>query len=184
MLGGIDAVAGGFSWLGAKMFCEWKGMRLPTEAQWEAAARGQTMHEYPCGSDIWECQWGLYDCHGACSMWFDESVGQCCYPWSPDQAGEGCLSPFGVNGMYGNAGEWIADEADNDHSSCANGCVDPEPEEVDYTDCHLLKGGYTQSPAKFTRISWREAAIMSGSAQTGVRCVRPDEPIPQPDSGF
>ncbi|MCP4599385.1 MAG: SUMF1/EgtB/PvdO family nonheme iron enzyme, partial [Proteobacteria bacterium] len=58
----ITAAAVGLSWYGAKLFCEFRGKKLPTEAQWEAAARGQTMNEYPCGTDLPHCWHGHYDC--------------------------------------------------------------------------------------------------------------------------
>lgn len=179
-LGGEEAVAGGFSWAAAKAYCEWRGMRLPTEAQWEAAARGQTMNEYPCGSDIPPCWWGYTDCQYECNWMFQAN---CCYPLSPEEAGEKCPSPFGVNGMYGNAGEWTADEAGADHSWCADGCTDPEPVSVEYTDEHIFKGGDVASLAHQTRISNRSVSLYGGG-RTGVRCVRPDEPLPDTDAGM
>jgi formylglycine-generating enzyme required for sulfatase activity len=186
--GGIEAAAGGFSWLGAKMFCEWKGMQLPTEAQWEAAARGQTFNEFPCGSDLAECWWGVYAC---CSE--SEICGgpyanlcHCCAPFSSDNA-ETCLSPFGLIGMYGNANEWTLDYVDNGHQECVGGCVDPEPEATaTTTTAHLLKGGSMASDQSGLRISSRSADsiyVDDGTAWTGVRCVRPDEPFVQPDAG-
>jgi len=173
--GGLAAAAGGFSWRGAKAFCEWKGMQLPTEAQWEAVARGQTLRRYPCGTDLAECLLGRYDCNGSCAALFDEDAGYCCFPYPPEIAGESCLSPFGVNGMYGNAGEWVADEEDEDHSWCAGGCVDPEPAQVDGEENHVIKGGFVSSLPRQTRISARTSGNDDGWFPTGVRCVRPDQ---------
>ena len=186
--GGIEAVAGGFSWLGAKMFCEWKGMQLPTEAQWEAAARGQTMNEIPCGTDPPECWYGYYDCHGVCSTLFDPEAGRCCYPFTPEKAGELCLSPFGVNGMYGNAYEWTADYCDEGHG-WAEGTIDPQQTDPSSNDwgCHASKGGSVAGSSSRVRVSARGCGSSSncdtGGSSGGVRCVRPDEPAVLPDAG-
>ena len=185
--GGIEAVAGGFSWLGAKMFCEWKGMQLPTEAQWEAAARGQTMNEIPCGTDPPECWYGYYDCHGVCSTLFDPEAGRCCYPFTPEKAGELCLSPFGVNGMYGNAYEWTADHHDDNHA-WASGLLDPQQTNATANPygSHIAKGGCVDGPSSSVRISARSGSNSisdTGFSTVGVRCVRLDEPAVLPDAG-
>lgn len=187
--GGIDAVAGGFSWLGAKMYCEWKGMQLPTEAQWEAAARGQTTNEYPCGSDLADCWWGVYACCNeteTCYSYYS-TLCTCCAPLSVDHA-DSCLSPSGLAGMYGNVDEWIANYVDEGHQECDGGCVDPQPEEpATSSTAHLLKGGSIVGSAKSLRISARTADniyVDDGTAWTGVRCVRPDTPFVPPDAGM
>ena len=186
--GGAEAAAGGFSWLGAKMFCEHKGMQLPTEAQWEAAARGQTTNIWPCGSDLAECWYGIYACctsSATCGDYYADTWCHCCAPFSADHA-DVCLSPFGIIGMYGNAAEWTADYISVDHSACADGCVDPQFSEEPYSGAvHVLKGGDMYAPSQsWLRISKRTALNGDdGSSDTGVRCVRPDEPFVMPDAG-
>jgi formylglycine-generating enzyme required for sulfatase activity len=186
--GGIDAAAGGFSWLAAKMYCEWKGMQLPTEAQWEAAARGQTTNIWPCGSDLSECWEGVYACCYESETCYDvySSRCHCCAPFDVDEAYT-CVSPFGVKGMYGNANEWTADYESSDHSECADGCVDPQFGEAPFPNAvHILKGGDMYSLSQsWLRISARKALNSDdGSSQTGVRCVRPDTPFVPPDAGM
>jgi len=183
--GGAAAAAGGFSWLGAKLFCEWKGMQLPTEAQWEAAARGQTKRIWPCGSDVEECWEGMYACctGGQTCSWAYECY--CCAPFEVDFA-TSCESPFGIKGMYGNAEEWVDDTYTPDHSACSEGCVDPHQSEISSAGVgHIRKGGGVYGlDQSWLRISRRwDGEEDVGGDMTGVRCARPDAPFVQPDAG-
>ncbi len=169
-----NAAAGGMTWWGAKLYCEHHGKQLPTEAQWEAAARGQTLQEYPCGTDIEPCWWGRYDCdqNGECA--YENCFDPCDIPFPVDSETTGCWSPHGVADMLGNAGEWVLDWMDDgdDHSWCSGGCTNPEPREGAIP---ILKGGSVGSfGIKGTRISARNRLNDgAGHSFTGFRCVRP-----------
>ncbi|MCK9461761.1 MAG: formylglycine-generating enzyme family protein [Proteobacteria bacterium] len=164
----LGAATGGLSWAGAKLYCDWRGKRLPTEAEWEAAARGQTKWIYPCAWEHLDCAYGKYDCCGPEPSCPGVCQDPCCIPF--EDAITNCPSPFGVKEMYGNAQEWVLDHMDDesDHSWCAGGCTDPAPRTGEGA---ILKGGGVGSKASGTRISRRAGPALLAGPYNGVRCV-------------
>ncbi len=89
--------ASNVSWFAAKAFCEWRNSRLPTEAEWEKAARGPDGLEYPWGNS-WDLK---ITSSGNDGEWKDGIAPVGSYPDN--------VSPYGVYDMSGNVWEWVAD---------------------------------------------------------------------------
>lgn len=147
------------TWNQANTYCQWRRVRLPTEAQWEKAARGTDGRTYPWGEGI-NCNLANYagkpdtECMG-------DTTKTGAYPHG--------VSPYGAYDMAGNVWEWVNDWFHPDYYS--------QSPEIDPTgpaegDGKMLRGGSWILSEHFTRVSSR-ANYEPGSVihDFGFRCA-------------
>lgn len=115
------------TWSQAGEYCSWKKGRLPSEAEWEKAARGTDAREYPWGISKPTCA------QGNANFFESESgsISRCEEATVPVDALSEGRSPYGILNMAGNVLEWVEDDFDvryyqrsevNDPRSPTDGC--------------------------------------------------------------
>ncbi len=149
------------TWEQAQDFCRWAGGRLPTEAEWEYAARGGVagaVYPWPGGIDRNRAN-------------FMGKEGNDIYDFtSPVQSFD--PNPYGLFDLAGNVWEWAADWYAEDAYRSGDAVDPPGPAQGKE---HVIRGGSWYSREKHMRVSARNKSDSVGNI-TGFRCVAPQIP--------
>jgi formylglycine-generating enzyme required for sulfatase activity len=151
------------SWEDAAAFCKWVGGRLPTEAEWEKAARGTDGRKYPWGN---EPVTGNRANYGIENVTFWDGPATLA---KRDQYEFG-KSPYGVYEMAGNVWEWVQDYYDADFYKTS---PDKNPKGPNTGVMRVIRGGSWQNTPEILRSTNRNKhAPEERRVYIGIRCAK------------
>ena len=115
---GLDQPQLKVNWFQARDYCQKKGKRLPTEAEFEAASRGPEGEVYPWGNQKADCERAVIFTHlgRGCTQAFGKNG-------NTQRVGSRPAGRYGLYDMAGNAHEWVNDWYEKDYKKCEEDCL-------------------------------------------------------------
>jgi sulfatase modifying factor 1 len=155
----------GVSWDAAVAYCKWVNKRLPTEAEWEKAARWEDGRKWP---------WGNTDETGRANFAGDDDGFRYSAPPGSLKGGRG---PYGPYDMAGNVNEWVADWYEEDYYAKA---PQKDPKGPEKARNRVFRGGSWNDLSQNARAAKRFAAVPHRTdAIIGFRCAMDGEGKPE-----
>ncbi len=157
-LGKEDHPVVGVPYADAIAFCRWVGKRLPTEAEWEYAAKGGDLRKWP-----WEGAFKAANANTSAADDHDKTA--------PVTAYEDGSSPFGAINMAGNVAEWVSDYFDPTLYRKVKSATDPKGPDTGRE--RVVRGGSYLDSSHLVRVAARRAKLPTEADNSiGFRCAK------------
>jgi|GEM_PF-346016 len=176
---GEDQPAMPMDWHRARSYCAWAGKRLPTEWEWEKAARGPDGELYPWGDEEPTCERAVFrECAPyGCKPYPGKAHRWDCNEHATKPVGSFPAGHYGLHDMAGNGYEWTSSAGIERIEDCGEACngLDPQGLCDGAFPCkgqRILRGGSWYWPKHRTRGSHRRLEkLKTGSHRLGMRCA-------------
>jgi formylglycine-generating enzyme len=170
----------GISWYDAVKFCQVQGKHLPTEAEWELAARGKDGRLYPWGNEAATCERAVIKDDKGRSCGVKKKKGSHPEKGRTWEIGKMASTLHGLYDMAGNSWEWVYDWYSRSYEKCGEECLGRNPKGPCQGAKHcpkhykkIVRGGSWYWDASYATTTYRRAHVPSNDPyhHFGFRCA-------------